>query len=301
MSLDSNFISAVLYLHKNDTDISDFLKCIKLTLQGTFKQYELIIVNDCAPERVVDQIKEFRKSNEMSITLISMGFVHGLEASMCAGIDFAIGDYVIEFDSCLVDYNPDIIIEAYKKCIEGYDVVSAVPEGMHIRATTKAFYYIYNSNSKHVGRIGIERFRIISRRALNRADSYSDIIPYRKAVYASIGLKTEIIKYQSNEKGLEYRFSNSTKIDTGLDTLVIFTKIGKKFSLLLLSIFLVVAFVSIFLSLVTDGCGLINTVCIFVGIAMFLASFAIIIGYLDVIIKLIFSKQNYMISSVEKI
>ncbi len=52
-----------------------------------------------------------------------MGYSHGLEASMNAGIDLSIGDFVFEFDSCFMDFDPDVIMQVYRKSLQGFDIV----------------------------------------------------------------------------------------------------------------------------------------------------------------------------------
>lgn len=301
MGLESNFISVVAYLHKNDRDVSKFLSLLR-TMSESFSHYELIFVNDGAPESVIDQVRRYKSDHkDTNVTLITMGYCHGLESSMNAGIDLAIGDYVIEFDSCLVDYPPELIIQVYQKCITGYDIVSAVPGGMRIKPTTTLFYKLYNCYSRHNGQIGIERFRIISRRALNRAHAYSEMIPYRKAVYASIGLPMASIAYKSADANSSYKFINISKEDTAIDSLILFTKVGARSSLCILIVFAVLCGVfSILESLSLISKGSFNWL-IAIGLIVVLMLLSMLVCYLDVLIKLVFRKQKYTISGIEKL
>ena len=43
---------------------------------------------------------------------------------MNAGIDMSIGDFVFEFDNTILDFNPDMIMEIYRKSLTGFDIVS---------------------------------------------------------------------------------------------------------------------------------------------------------------------------------
>ena len=112
---ESNFVSAVVYLHSEDDNTYGFLQMLNTVLSENFKAYELILVDDNVAVSIIENIRRFKNDNPHVIcSIISMGFKHGLEASMNAGVDLAIGDFVFEFDSCYIDYPRDLIMEIYK-------------------------------------------------------------------------------------------------------------------------------------------------------------------------------------------
>ena len=37
------------------------------------------------------------------------------------------GDFLFEFDKCLPDFEPSLIMDVYYRALEGYDVVAAAP------------------------------------------------------------------------------------------------------------------------------------------------------------------------------
>lgn len=302
INLDDNFISIVAYLHKNDSDVMTFLQTIEEVLKSNFRKYEYIFVDDGANENVINQIRNFKKRNNSIIRIIKMGFAQGLEASMNAGIDLAIGDFVYEFDSVLIDYPGKILMDVYHKALEGYDIVATVPQGLKCRISTKVFYRIYNLFRKSNEKLSIERFRIVSRRAINRAESYSDVIPYRKAVYSSIGLNKTNIIYISNSKNNGYRFVDSGKIGTAIDAIVLFTDLAYKASIVLASVLLLIAIIAvIFYGLYKNSVfwipyAIIPAFCS----CIILFFFAITFKYLEVLLKLVFKKEKYLISDIEK-
>lgn len=302
MNKESNFISAVVYLHSNDSNITRFITTLYKELESHFLNYEIIFVNDCAKKEIIEQIKSFKKNNKSAIvSIINLGHLHGLEAGMRAGIELAIGDYVFEFDSCLLDYEEELILQSYKKCLEGYDIVSTSPKGIKRNITSKLFYHIYNKHSNHNRIIAEERFRVVSRRGINRADAYSKVIPYRKAVYSSIGLSYTTIEYIAEETNLGYKFLNSYKEDMAFDAIAFFTNAGYK-----IPVYCGCLFVGLFLLLfmlkryfpdesVLIGGGII------LGVLFLSGLISLVIRYLNVIIKLLFNEQKYMIESIEKL
>ncbi len=307
---ESNFISVVVYLHQKETKAYDFLSAINAVFEENFNKYEIICVSDDANESVLSDVRRFKTEHTKSIiSIVKMGFSHGLEAAMNAGVDLAIGDFIFEFDSCYMDYDKELIMEIYKKALEGFDIVAAVPPKRNSKLSSRMFYRIYNRFSESEGKLSTQRFCMISRRAVNRVSSYSRTIPYRKAVYASSGLNIYNYEYKPAENmGLGMKFEDVEKNDTAADALILFTNLAYKVSMFisgLMALFMIVS-----------GC---YTIVVYFGqdkpvegwapimglvSAGFLATFiilTIIIKYLDVFLKLVFKKQKYMISSIEKL
>ena len=306
---EKSFVSAVFYVH-NDADIlENSLKRIHDTLAERFSQFELICVNDASTDQSVEKIHNFaEKVSDCTVTILHMGRYHGIELSMSAGTDFSIGDFVFEFDSLPIDYSPNLIWEVYQKVLTGYDIVSAHPQKVK-RKSSRLFYWIFNRFSNSSYTLTTERFRVLSRRAINRVIASSKARPYRKALYASSGLKSTSISYH-NEL-LPYPHSKEQQRDrrnTAADTLILFTDVAYKLSLAFCVLMLVFMLVAGIYTCVTyfgqqrpvEGwaplMGMLSAG--FFGIFLILT---LVVKYLDIILKLIFQRQKYMITSIEKI
>lgn len=74
-----------------------------------------------------------------------------------------------------------------------------------------------------------ESFRILSRRVINRVSSMNKSVPYRKAVYAQCGLKTDNITYsvKNATNGADAIAKEEKKYRGRLatDTLILFTNV----------------------------------------------------------------------------
>lgn len=303
---ESNFVSVIVYNHKEDTRIGSFLSELYQFFSENFKQYEFICVNDA---KEANDIREFKKKHpDVMISMVHMGFQHGVEASMNAGIDLSIGDFVFEFDSSYMDYKKTLIMDVYRKALEGYDIVAAVPPVEKSKMISKMFYRIYNCFSETENDLMTERFRIISRRAVNRVSAYGKTIPYRKAVYNSSGLKVGNIKYEPEKKIEGFNYVDVKRRNTALDALVIFTNGAYKLSLFLsvaMAIFMVISGVYTGISYLghnkpVEGWAPIMGLVSVAFFAIFIL-LTIIIKYMDILLKLIFQKQKYFVSSVEKL
>ena len=200
LNKNKEFISAVIYVHNNEKTIGKFLLDINKELEKNFEHYEIILVNDFSKDNSKDEIKKVCENiKDSMVSIVTMSYYQGLEFAMNAGIDLAIGDFVFEFDNTIMDYDSSLIMDVYKKCLSGNDIVSTSPKNKR-RLTSKLFYSIFNRHSRRNNKIDTESLRIISRRAINRVNSLNKSIPYRKAIYSNCGLKKEIIKYTPTNK-----------------------------------------------------------------------------------------------------
>lgn len=306
---EKNFISAVVYVHNNEKNIEYFLKTLNKQLNENFDNYEIICVNDRSHDKSVEEIKKVAKDiSETVISIVNMSYYQGIELSMNAGIDLAIGDFVYEFDNVIVDYEPDTIMKVYQESLKGYDIVSAKSNSKK-RFTSNIFYKLYNKNSNSMYKIHTETFRILSRRAINRVKSMNKTIPYRKAVYANCGLKLSVIEYNSlnSENKKLSKEINNTRKNLAVDSIILFTDLAYKFAIIMSAVMMIVAVLTgiytlyvFFASKPIEGWTTTMLLLSFAFFGMF-AILTIMIKYLSIIIDLIFKKQKYLIESVEKV
>lgn len=303
---ESNFVSVVVYCRNNDHFIQDFLEILYRVFESRFKKFEFIIANDASTDRSIEIIKNVASSKENNtISIINMSYFQGVEKSMNAGVDHAIGDYIFEFDRVEVDYRDELVFEVYKHALTGYDIVSA--RNNKRKFTSKMFYWLLNQYSKNQYQIGSDTFRLLSRRAINRIHSLSSTIPYRKALYANSGLKNDVYNYSPT---LSVKSTHSLKYqrqETALSTLVIFTDVAYKFALglsilMMFSTVAVAIYTLVFFILESSIEGF-TTIMLFLTGAFFgiFAILTIVIKYLSILVDLIFLKQKYLIQSVEKL
>jgi dolichol-phosphate mannosyltransferase len=238
---------------------------------------------------------------------MDMGFYHGLENSMNAGVDYASGDFVFEFDSLNVDYDFSLVIDVYNRCLQGYDIVGAAPQGKS-RASSRLFYLLFNKHSKTQHPLMTESFRILSRRAINRIKQMNVALPYRKVVYANCGLKVDSISYAPNpgvaavnNAELAYRGS------VAFDSFFIFTDLAGKVSIALTFIMLVFSIFAgaytfaVFISSQPVAGWTTTMLVLSFGFFGMFAILSMVIKYLSVILSLIFKKIKYVIGNIERL
>jgi len=310
-SKEKNFISCVIYLHNEENTAAGFLDKLCGVLKEYFEKYEIVCVNDGCMDQTVDRIKSFLAKEETShvVSLINLSGYQGVEAAMNAGRDLAVGDFIFEFDNCVKDFEDSLIMEVYHKALEGYDVAAAAPK-KGVPFTSWLFYKVYNWDSHSRGKLRQERFRIVSRRAVNRVNQLNNSIPYRKALYMNCGLKTYTIAY--NNKVLAHKSRNreerGLRSVLAMDTIIIFTDILEKVSMLLSTVFLaVLLFISgylihSFFSPLHPVEGWLSIMALMsFGFFMLFVMLTLIFKYLAVILNMQFRRQQYVIEGVEKL
>lgn len=304
---EKKLITLIVYLYNNENTILEFLKMIIGQTEALFEQFELIVVNDSSTDDSVRKIKSADFLKPYQVSVIQMSFHQGVELSMNAGLDLSTGDFVYEFDSVIMDFDPNLIEQSYRKILEGYDIVSVSPM-VSEKTTSKFFYKTYNYFSKSDYKLRTDRFRILSRRAINRSFSISVKIPYRKAMYINSGLKIFTIEFRKNNQLKKSNEKSYLRNKTAIDTLIIYTNLA----------FSVSVTISMLLMFCTIGI-LVYTMFIYFGhdkpiegwttIMLLLSGcfsglfllITIIIKYLSLILELVFKKKSYIQENIEKI
>lgn len=301
-------MAAVLYVHNDEAVLADFLRTVMGVLEDNFEHSEIICVNDHSQDDSAGVVREISKGAESAtVTVLNMSYFHGIEAAMNAGMDLAIGDFVLEFDACVPDFEASEIMRVYRRSLEGYDIVSASPDTRQ-RFTSSLFYRVFNRFTDFPYQLGTERFRVLSRRVINRISSMNKTVPYRKAVYANCGLKTANIRYRAtgahgtkkDESERRYR------TDLAINSMILFTGLGYQFSVTMTILMMLVAVaVAVYSAVVylfsTPVAGWTTTI-FFMSFAFFglFGILTIIIKYLQILVDLVFRRRKYSFESIEK-
>ena len=303
-----NFVSAVVYVNNDAKIVGGFVENIYEILSKNFDNYEIIILDDGSVDNSSEVIRSVAlKTGCNSITLVKLNNHQGYEAAMNAGVDLSNGDYVFEFDSPVLDFDPQLIVDIYTKSQEGYDIVSA-SNSLYKKTSSDIFYRVFNRGANLKYDVQSESFRIVTRRAINKICSMSDTIIYRKAFYANCGLRFYNVKYDGKKELLRYKSSNrQQRSDVAATSLILFTDISYKaalgisFFMMFMTVFMAVYAIIVFVAYGAIE-GFTTTMLVITGsfFAVFLL-FAIVIKYLSVISQMVFSKQGYRIESVERL
>ena len=306
---EKNFASAVVYIHNGENRVEIFLTTIMEVMEENFEHSEIICVNDSSDDNSLNLIKKVSVlASTTSISVINMSYFHGLELSMNAGVDMSIGDFVFEFDNTYLDFASSVVMDIYHTLLKGYDIVSASSDRKE-KFTSKIFYKVFDRYTDLSYKMTTESFRVLSRRMINRISSMNKTVPYRKAIYASCGLKTNNIKYKSIDHAIVLSDKKEHKFRFGLavDSLILFTEVGYSFAkimtvfMMLMSIFMTLYSIMIYAT--SNPVAGWTTTILFLSVAFFgiFGVLTIIIKYLQLLVDLVFKRKHYSFESIEKL
>jgi polyisoprenyl-phosphate glycosyltransferase len=307
LTKEKNFVSAVVYVRDNEATIEEFLSKVDKVLDDNFASYEFVLINDASVDESVKKIKQVTEILHGNVTVIELPYKHGIETAMLAGVEFAIGDFVYEFDSSVIDFNEELLIELYKKSLEGYDIVAASPSNT-IKYSSKLFYKYLNNISRLNMSLTTESFRIVSRRALNRVLRSKEKLRYRKALYHYSGFNTKTIVYEAVNSGHQRsNLSFGEKVNLATDVLIGFSDIGTKLPLRISMFFAAISLATILYTVysyftVDNIQAGWTTTMMFISVSFTGLFFvlAIISKYINVLLYELQDKPRYIYKSVDR-
>ena len=309
LTKENNFVSAVLYLH-NDMEYAEaMLNAVYSQLSENFKKFEIICVDDASTDKTCEVIKHLTVNiQDTIVSIVHMGYFQGVEASMRAGVSYAIGDFVFEFDSAVLDFNPTLIMDVYRTSLRGFDMVSAAPTNNR-RASSIWFYKLFNRYFPGGADLKTERFRIISRRLINRIMDVNSWIPYRKAAYIGSGLAYTALPYQVAQA---YKTKHENEIESyrkgiAVDTLMLYTDIAYKFSIVMSLIMALLTLASLVYTVVVFIAG--NPISGWTTTMLMLSGglfgvfciLAMLVKYMALLVHLQNKRRGYVVSGTEKV
>ena len=172
-------ISVVSPVYGAEQIIDELVKQLVEEVSKISNNYEIILVDDCGPDKSWIKIKENCASNER-IKGVKLSRNFGQHSAITAGIEIAKGDYLVIIDCDLQD-DPKYITHLYNKIHEGYDIVYTYKEERkhsffkNITARFFNFFFNYlidNKNLKSNNNIGA--YSIINRKVADAFSSFND-------------------------------------------------------------------------------------------------------------------------------
>lgn len=300
MSREQNFVSAVVCLDGAGEEVLRFLSALAAQLEAHFSQYEIIAVRGEEARISPEELRRWAGGLDKPVTLVSLSPGQPHEQRMNAGLDLAVGDYVYEFDSAVLCYEPDLIWRAYRLSQEGSDIVNVCPR--RERPFSRLFYRLFNLHSGAAHPLRTDVFRLVSRRAVNRVHAISENMPFRKAAYAACGLKLSELEFDGRVPA-----RRRGRLDLAVDSLVLYTDFGYRASvgfalLMMLAAITQLVYTVVIYLLGNPVSGWTTTMFVLTfGLTGMFAVQAIILKYLTLLLRLVFRKQNYLVEGVEKL
>ena len=298
-NLEQNYISVVLVINDDNSQVEKKIKEIKEVLNNNFKNSEIVIVDNTVK---IDSLESL-KSLDFKYTEIKLPIKHRTQQALNAGTAIAIGDYIVEIEDISFDIDYNKILEMYKKSQEGYDFVFLTPKKS--RKSSKIFYSILNRYFKNSFNedIGSSVMTLSSRRGQNKVSEVGKKVINRNVAYVLSGLKSSSITVDMNYKN-NRGFSENLMLM--FDTLIYYTDAIMLFTQRLAFCFFGLFGLGVIYSLITkiiketvEGWA---SLFILISLGFFGIFFilSIIIRYLHHILKNSLDTKDYIYRSVDK-
>lgn len=279
--MNRKMISVVSPVYGDKRNVKLLYEALIKVLSNIGLDYEIILVNDCCPYGSGEEIEKIANIDK-NVKFIDLSRNFGQHNAIKAGIDYSNGDYVVVMD-CDMQDNPDDIVLMYNKLQEGYDIVFGIRkervDKFSKKFISKSFRFFERCLSEYVSPYDHGNFGIITKQVADEFKKINNVnFNFRTIIYY-LGFKTgyvDIVKNKRAEgkscynliKGFRLAtkriIANSNKpITIGLFFVSFFTiaSLGTfaklifdfiynhslKFDILMLTIFVIAAFIFIYL------------------------------------------------------
>jgi len=169
-------ISVVTPVYGCCKNLDKLYKRLEKALSIITDKFEIIMVNDASPDNAWETIQQLsQKDSRVKGINLSRNF--GQHQAITAGLDYAVGDWVVVMDCDLQD-QPEEIIKLYNKAQEGYDVVFGRRvirnDSFFKKLGSKIFYKIYNYFTETNIDNSVANFSIISNQVLQELQKFRE-------------------------------------------------------------------------------------------------------------------------------
>lgn len=184
-------ISIVSPVYRSENIVAELVKQIKNTVSGITKDFEIILINDASPDNSWHEItSECQKDKRVKGINLSRNF--GQHYAITAGLNYAVGEWVVVMDCDLQD-KPDEILNLYQKAQEGYDSVFAqrtVRSDSFIKKYfSKLFYCFFSYLTDTKQDATIANFGIYNKKVIQAILSMKDQIRFFPTMVQWVGFK----------------------------------------------------------------------------------------------------------------
>ncbi len=304
---EKSYLSAIVYLNSLTRHTHKFVTGLNTYLQNRFEHFEIILVNNNNKGDEYNKIVESIKENIGGhATIINLPWRQDIEASMLAGSDLSIGDFILEIDSLENINDLSIIDKLFKKCTEGFDIVAATPVEKKDLLSQWFYHFIKRFSNIDIN-LNSEPIRIITRRALNSALKSKEKVRFRQILYLLTGFSNTCIEYKPKNKYISNK-SISEKISLALEIILSYTNFGLQltfglsflFFLLSIGVGIYAFYVHLTFEQVARGW---TTTMIFLsfGFTGFFLITGVITKYLAMVLLETKNRSPYTIQSIQKI
>lgn len=196
-------ITIVVPCHNEEDNIDIFVEEIeKVQEEIKDSKLEILFVNDGSTDQTLAKIKSQAEKKTELVEYISFSRNFGKEAALLAGLDHALGEWVVIMDVDLQD-PPELLPEMYNKLIsEKRDVVATRRTDRSgeppIRSWFADLFYKLNNKMSKVKLVsGARDYRIMTQQVKEAITSLSERNRFSKGLFSWVGFDVVYIEYEN--------------------------------------------------------------------------------------------------------
>lgn len=233
-------ISVVIPVFKAEKCLEELYSRLNNSLSTISNHFEIILVEDCGGDYSWEKISEI-SHKDARVKGIQFSRNFGQHYGITAGLDVALGDWVVVMDCDLQDA-PEEIPRLYAKAQEGFDIVLASRTNRQDcfwkKSTSKLFYKVFSylADTPYDGSHG--NFRIMSKPVVENFRTMREQLRFFGGLVQWMGFPTtslEVIHHERLEGQSSYTYKKLLKLAT--DTIIAFSdkplRIAIKFGFLM--------------------------------------------------------------------
>lgn len=198
-------LSIVVPCYNEEESIPIFYSAVSKVLAKMSKVVpEYWFINDGSIDNSLNEIKTINESDR-NVHYISFSRNFGKEAAIYAGLQSAIGNYVVVMDVDLQD-PPSFLPKMYELIKSGkYDSVGCrridrTGESKFKSFLSDKFYSVINKISKTQIVAGARDYRMMTRQMVNAVLSMKEYSRFSKGIFSWVGFKTKYLEYHNVER-----------------------------------------------------------------------------------------------------
>jgi len=212
-------ISVLIPVFRNYGSIIPSYKTIlaKLKEYDSEIQYQFVFVDDGSDDNSYEELVGLKKLDPRNVIVIKLSRNFGQFSALNAGVAKVSGDLVVSISADQQD-PPSIVLEMYKKVLEGYDVVlaqrTARNDSLIKNLTAKLHVKLIRISTPSYPSGGFDCWSM-SRKAINAYLKFSDTIRTNQIDILNIGFKRTTIQYERRKREIgisQYNFKKRMRV-----------------------------------------------------------------------------------------
>ncbi len=202
-------IGIVVPAFNEEDNVRPLYERLAAALGEITEHFEILFVDDGSSDNTIQEIEKLQLM-DTRVRYVSFSRNFGHEMANTAGFRNVRGDAVVIIDADLQD-PPEVIVDMYRKFMEGYDIVYAKRrkrdrESWLKKSTSKWFYRIMQVLSDTEIPLDTGDFRLLSRRVVDEINNLNEKNRFFRGLTHWVGFDVTYVEYDR-----EARFSGETK------------------------------------------------------------------------------------------